>query len=146
MKAKSGKVIKPVKPIAPSETLEADEADPGVVEKVKAEEIEKKSGKYGSVPAKPFKPAGGGGGGGSSSSSSSDSSSEEKPTTWIEIEMVDEADEPIAGERYEVTLPDGSVAKGTLDGNGFARIEGIDPPGECQISWPDLDKDAWKKA
>ena len=60
--------------------------------------------------------------------------------------LVDEADQPVAGERYEVTMPDGSVAKGSLDGEGFARIDGIDPPGECQITWPDLDKDAWKKA
>jgi hypothetical protein len=31
---------------------------------------------------------------------------------------------------------------GTLDENGFARVEGIDP-GQCKVTFPDLDKDAW---
>ena len=45
----------------------------------------------------------------------------------------------------EIELPDGSVASGSLDPKGFARIEGIEP-GQCKISFPDLDKDAWEKA
>jgi hypothetical protein len=144
VKPKQGKAINPIKPAKPDVALEADEADPGVVEKVKAEQQKKQTGKYGSQKAKPFKPAQSGGAGAASDSTSSDESTEEK-LSWIEIELIDEADEPVAGERYEVTLPDGSVAKGSLDSKGFARIDGIDP-GECQISWPDLDKDAWQKA
>ena len=51
---------------------------------------------------------------------------------------------PAAGERYEVRLPDGKRgAKGTLDEKGWARVEGLDP-GECTVSFPDRDKDAWE--
>ena len=51
--------------------------------------------------------------------------------------------EPIASQPYEVTCPDGSVASGTLDQDGRARIEGIADTGDCQITFPDLDKSAW---
>jgi type VI secretion system secreted protein VgrG len=66
--------------------------------------------------------------------------------SWIEIELVDEDGKPVPGEAYKVTLPDGeTVATGTLDEKGFARIEGIDP-GTCKITFPNLDKDSWAKA
>jgi hypothetical protein len=66
--------------------------------------------------------------------------------SWIEIELVDEEDEPVPGEAYRITLPDGeTVAEGTLSDKGFARVDGIDP-GSCKITFPDLDKDAWEKA
>lgn len=64
--------------------------------------------------------------------------------SWIEIELVDEADQPVPGERYELTLPDGKIRKGTLDANGLARVEGL-PPGNCQISFPRLDLAAWER-
>jgi hypothetical protein len=67
-------------------------------------------------------------------------------TTFIEIELVDEEGNPVPGESFEVTLPDGTVVDGSLDDQGQARVEGIDPPGSCQITFPDLDKDAWKNA
>ena len=71
---------------------------------------------------------------------------EDEKKSWIEIELADEDDNPIAGERYKVTLPDGkTVATGTTDSNGLARVSGIDP-GTCKITFPELDKDAWKKA
>ena len=44
-----------------------------------------------------------------------------------------------------ITLPDGTVAEGTLDEKGFARVDGIDP-GACQITFPNLDKEAWNPA
>ena len=49
------------------------------------------------------------------------------------------------GERYRIELPDGSTAEGTLDEKGQARVEGIEP-GNCKITFPDLDQDAWEKA
>ena len=71
---------------------------------------------------------------------------EDEKKSWIEIELVDEDDNPIAGERYKITLPDGkTVATGTTDSNGLARVSGIDP-GTCKISFPNLDKDTWEKA
>ena len=148
MKAKGGSAVSAVEPTIPEETFAADDAKPGKVAKAKAKEIETKTGKYGSVKAKAFKP---------SDTNEADSKTEktaesddasnektEEKNDWIEIELVGEDDNPIPGEKYEVTLPDGSLASGTLDGDGFARIEGFDP-GECQISFPALDKEAWEK-
>lgn len=66
--------------------------------------------------------------------------------SWIEIELVDEDKKPVPGERYRITLPDGTtLAEGTLDEKGRARVEGIDP-GTCKVTFPDLDKDAWEPA
>ncbi|MFH1747780.1 MAG: type VI secretion system tip protein TssI/VgrG [Planctomycetota bacterium] len=69
---------------------------------------------------------------------------EEVELTWIEIELVDEADQPCAGERFELKLPNDKIRKGTLDANGVARVDNI-PPGECQICFPKLDADAWER-
>jgi type VI secretion system secreted protein VgrG len=63
---------------------------------------------------------------------------------WIEIELLDEEGQPIAGEPYRITLPDGTtVADGTLDEKGRARVDNIDP-GTCKVTFPDLDKDGWE--
>jgi len=128
MGKKSGNAGSPVSPAAPDAAEDADIADPGKMAEIKAEQLEKKEGKYGSEQVKPHKP---------------DEEKTEK-TSWIEIEMVDEEDEPVPGEKYKITLPDDSVAQGTLDDKGFARIEGIDQ-GTCKITFPELDKDAWEK-
>ncbi len=69
---------------------------------------------------------------------------EPEETTWIEIEMVDEAEQPCAGERYELELPDGKIRKGTLDANGFARHENLDP-GSVKVRFPRLDAAAWER-
>ena len=142
MNPKSGSACTSVDPTAPDEAIAADEADPGKVAKVKAEQIEKKKGKYGSTPAKPFKPVDPDS---ASDVATSESTEEEEKKSWIEIELVDEESKPIPGEKYEITLPDKTVAKGTLDAMGLARIDGI-KPGTCQITFPDLDKSAWSKA
>jgi type VI secretion system secreted protein VgrG len=62
---------------------------------------------------------------------------------WIEIELVDEDGKPVPGEEYAITLPNGSVASGTLNEKGFVHIDGIDP-GSCKVTFPNLDKDAWE--
>jgi type VI secretion system secreted protein VgrG len=52
----------------------------------------------------------------------------------------------VPGEPYQVTLADGTtVASGTLDDKGFARIDHIDP-GQCKVTFPNLDKEAWEEA
>lgn len=63
--------------------------------------------------------------------------------TWITIELVGEDDKPIPGERYRIELPDGSVEEGRLDGLGLARVRGIEEPGTCVVTFPDLDEEAW---
>jgi hypothetical protein len=70
----------------------------------------------------------------------------ETETTWIEFELIGEDDKPIAGMRYEATLPDGTVRRGHLDSRGLARIHDIPAPGTCSFSFPDLDQDAWEDA
>lgn len=62
---------------------------------------------------------------------------------WIEIELVGEDGSPIADQRYLVVAPDGTEYRGRTDADGAARIDGIDP-GNCQVSFPDLDEEAWK--
>ena len=132
MGAKSGTAGTAVAPADPTQAEDADVADPGEVAEAKAEQIEKQSGKYGETPAKPYKPP-------------QTEEEKEKKTAWIAIELVDEEDEPVAREKYEIKLPAGSVKKGTLDGKGFARVDRIEP-GTCEITFPNLDKDAWEKA
>jgi hypothetical protein len=124
---KSGTAGSAVFPADPAEAKEADKADPGELDKIKAEQRKTQSGKYGSVKLKPYKP-------------------DRKKKSWIEIELVDEEKKPVAGEAYSITLPDGeTVAEGTLDDKGFARVDGIDP-GTCKVTFPRLDKDVWQKA
>lgn len=132
MNAKSGTAGSPVSPAAPEAPEEADVADPGKVAEIKKEQIEKKEGKYGSEKTQPFKPP-------------SEEDEEATKKSWIEVELVGEDDKPIPGEKYEIKLPDDTVATGTLDDKGFARIEGIEP-GDCKICFPNLDKEAWEPA
>lgn len=129
---KSGSAGSAVSPADPAEAQEADVADPGKVEEIKAEQRQTKAGKYGSEKVKPFKPP-------------ETKEEKDKKKSWIEIELVDEQDNPVPGEKYKITVPDDSVAEGTLDDKGFARVDGIDP-GTCKISFPHLDKDAWEPA
>jgi hypothetical protein len=61
----------------------------------------------------------------------------EQRTAWIAVELVDEEGNPVAGETYQLQLPDGSMRVGQLDANGQARVEGIEP-GMCRVSFPHL--------
>jgi hypothetical protein len=128
---KSSKPVTAVEPAAPVEAQEADVADPGEVSEAKAVQKERGTGKYGSAKVKPHK-------------GPETPEEEAKKTAWIEIELIGEDDKPIPGETYRVTMADGTVDEGTLDGKGFVRIEGIEP-GSCKITFPNLDKDAWEK-
>lgn len=62
---------------------------------------------------------------------------------WIEIVLKDETGQPIANEPYEITLPDGKVSKGALDGAGRARLDGV-TAGQCKVSFPQIDAREWK--
>ncbi len=133
MGKKSGNAGSPVSPAAPDTAEDADIADPGKMAEIKAEQLEKKEGKYGSTPVKPHKPP-----------TEEEKEEKKEELSWIEIEMVGEDDEPIPGEKYKITLPDDSVAEGTLDEKGAARVEGFEK-GTCKVCFPDLDKEAWEK-
>jgi len=67
------------------------------------------------------------------------------PTSYFELVLVDEDGEPASGERYRVTTSDDRVLEGRLDSRGMARIDGI-ARGTCQVSFPDLTTDEWRKA
>ena len=121
---KSGKAGSAVAPAEPRKALEADNAKPG-------------TGNQGSNGSN-------GNNGNQGSSQTKSHKADKSKKSWIEIEMVDKKNKPIPGEPYRVTLPDGqTVAEGTLDQKGFARVDGIDP-GTCKITFPNLEKQAWK--
>lgn len=67
----------------------------------------------------------------------------EKPS-WVAFDLADEAGTPMAGEPFVVTLPNGQQVTGALDSKGAVRIEGIDA-GTCKVSFPERDKDGWKR-
>ena len=64
-----------------------------------------------------------------------------KAKVWVEIELFQGKD-PVAGEAYVITPRGGVPASGTLDREGFARLEAIDP-GTCKIEFPNLDAREW---
>ena len=66
-------------------------------------------------------------------------------TSWIKLKLVDEAGNPVPGEPYKVKTSDGRTASGTLDEKGEAEVKGIEP-GNCEVTFPNLDKDAWEDA
>lgn len=65
--------------------------------------------------------------------------------TWVEVELLDYLKRPVKGVKIEMTLPDGTEAKGTLGDKGNFRKDGIDP-GSCKVRFPDLDGREWSKS
>jgi type VI secretion system secreted protein VgrG len=126
-----GQACSLVPPMKPKDALEADKADPGEMEKIKQQDIQQGKGKYGQASLAPHKPTKPG-----------DPDAEVKKH-WIEIKLTDDKGKQVAGEPYRLVLPDGqTLAEGTLDEKGFARVEGVDP-GSCKVTFPNLDKSAW---
>ena len=70
---------------------------------------------------------------------------DKKETSWIEIELVDEAGQPWPNEQYEIKTTDGKTITGTLDAEGYARVA-LSEDGVQQISFPKLDQNAWARA
>ena len=92
------------------------------------------------------------GGGGSvlgsaigSSGDNSSGSSSGKKQVWVEIQLLDQFNKPVPNEPYSIVLPDGTVSEGSTDDTGLARIDGIEDPGNCQISFTSLDARSWKQ-
>lgn len=67
-----------------------------------------------------------------------------KPTkTWIEFDVLDENGDPLADEKWEAVLPDGTKKNGKTDSKGVVRFEDIDP-GLVEFRLPERDGDTWK--
>jgi type VI secretion system secreted protein VgrG len=113
---------------------DANDADPGAVEAVKTYQRETKTGRYGSEPVDPH----------TNDPETTDPDTPPK-TSWIEVQLIDDESNPVAGARYTVTMSDGTVWDSSTDDKGVGRVDGIDP-GSCDISFPDLDQDAWEPA
>jgi hypothetical protein len=66
--------------------------------------------------------------------------------SWVGIELAESAGKgkekrPVAGEVYEVILPDGSPVSGTLDARGKVLLVGFEPGDrQCTIKFPNLDR------
>ena len=121
-----------VPPTAPTEAEVADNADPGSKEPTYKQQRERQSAAQQAASNAP------------SHNPASEENKEKK--NWVEIEVVNEDGKPVPGVRYRITLPDGAtLAEGTTDEKGFARVDGIDP-GSCKVTFPDLDKEAWTKS
>ena len=58
---------------------------------------------------------------------------------WIEVALLNQAGDPVPNEPYLIVTPDGKKHKGRLDGNGFVRLDNIQP-GVCQVSFPEIDQ------
>ncbi len=142
--AMSGNAGSAVSPADPKEAQDADVADPGQSSQIQAAQKQQKTGRYGTIVPAPFHPpTPAPAGGDSGSSAGSAGSPPPPPKTYIEIKLEDTEGRPVAGEPYKVTLPDGqTVAGGTLDDKGFARIDGVDP-GSCKVTFPNMDKTVW---
>jgi translation initiation factor IF-1 len=65
-------------------------------------------------------------------------------TTFLEISLADPEGKPLPGERYRITLPDGSVREGLLDGKGRARVGGLPKGQQVKVTFPEYDADSWK--
>ncbi|MFO0837816.1 MAG: type VI secretion system tip protein TssI/VgrG [Phycisphaerae bacterium] len=69
---------------------------------------------------------------------------DEKKTSWIEIELIDENGRPMPGEAFDIRTPEGKVLHGTLDEKGQARVA-LKEPGACEICFTRLDAAAWER-
>jgi len=59
---------------------------------------------------------------------------------YIEIELKNTDDDPMAHENFIVMLPNGQIRVGILNGDGYARVDHI-PPGYCRVLFPGLPED-----
>ncbi len=70
---------------------------------------------------------------------------ESEPRNWIEIELLTDEGEAMKGQKYEVTLPDGSVRQGVLDGLGRARLFDLTSLKVCRLRFPGHEMNARPK-
>lgn len=64
----------------------------------------------------------------------------------IEVQMTYEVNgEPVQGEEYIVTTPDGTEIRGYLNADGGAKVMGIvcEEGEQCDVTFPNMDEEAW---
>lgn len=66
----------------------------------------------------------------------------EKPSEWIEIELLDDTGRAVKDMACTVIDPDGQEHKGKTDSYGVLRIDGISK-GDCTLELPTIDEDEW---
>jgi hypothetical protein len=71
---------------------------------------------------------------------------QQKEEHWIEIELLYEDGTCVAGAKYLIVTPDKQEKTGVTNASGRARVDGIPVAGQCKISFPDIDGEAWKEA
>lgn len=122
----------PVAPAAPDEAKEADTAEAGKVEEAKASqhEVQNPDGTMTTITAEEKKDEG---------------KRDPEKKGWIEIVLLNAKGKGIPGETWEIKAPDGQVFSGTTDDQGLARLDGIEE-GQCEVTFPRLDKEAWEPA
>jgi hypothetical protein len=76
---------------------------------------------------------------------SGESAAKVRSTTFIEIVLTDADDHPIAGQSFELVLPDGRTIRPKTNCNGTLRIESV-PEGICDFTVSELDEHVWKRA
>lgn len=72
--------------------------------------------------------------------------SKRKPDkTWLEVELLDQYDQPVPNQAYEIYKSDGTlVSSGRLNALGKAHISDLEPD-DYKVSFTELDKDAFGK-
>jgi type VI secretion system secreted protein VgrG len=139
--ALSGSAGSLVSPLSPTAAQEADKADPGAM----AQAWSASANTPANISLQTVSPAAARRSAASDAPTHDPNAPENQDKkNWIEIELRDQDGNPVPGEVYKVTLPDGTtVADGTLDEKGRARVENIDP-GSCKVTFPNLDQEAWE--
>jgi hypothetical protein len=56
---------------------------------------------------------------------------------WVEFRLVNGQDEPIPDQPFELTDPAGKKISGTLDSQGYAKVEPV-KAGSCTVYFPEL--------
>lgn len=69
----------------------------------------------------------------------SESKDVSEKTHYIEVELKDEDNLPVPGERFEVLTPEGTRVSGVTDEKGYAKVDGVQP-GEAKVYWTGRDK------
>jgi hypothetical protein len=119
-------------PAAPTVAIDAINADPGAAAQAAAEQREGQQAQMDSSTV-------------AAASEQQRENGETQQLTWISIDLKDKQGRPVPNEAYKVKVSDGTYREGSLDAQGYAKVEGI-PPGQCEITFPRLHKTEWRRA